>query len=425
MKARTFFATTSREALRRVKESLGPDAVILANRPVEGGIEMVALAPEDAAQLGDVLPPPTRAPEAARPQQPPPAAPARAIPVPQPTTMACAGDAMAQSVVSEIRTLRTVIEEQLATLAWTETGRRDPTRTRLLRTLLDAGFSPALARRVLDKLPAGREFDQALKWVQTALALNVRAATERDTLVEQGGIYALVGPTGVGKTTTAAKLAARCVVKHGADRLALLTTDTYRIGGHEQLRIYGRLLGVTVQAVKDAEDLRVALAELRNKHLVLIDTAGVGQRDQLVAEQEMMLKGGGEEVKRILMLNATCSGGTLEDVARAFHAETAHGAIVTKVDEAMQLGVVIDAVIRRGLKLHYIANGQKVPEDLHLADPVRLLQNALQPASPEGTSPFSLTDEQMPFVAAGLAAVGGAAQGAVGNHFLKTGGGLG
>ena len=100
MKARTFFATTSREALRRVKESLGPDAVILANRPVEGGIEMVALAPEDAAQLGDVLPPPTRAPEAARPQQPPPAAPARAIPVPQPTTMACAGDAMAQSVVS-------------------------------------------------------------------------------------------------------------------------------------------------------------------------------------------------------------------------------------------------------------------------------------------------------------------------------------
>jgi len=123
---------------------------------------------------------------------------------------------MAQSVVSEIRTLRTVIEEQLATLAWSETGRRDPTRTRLLRTLLDCGFSPALARRVLDKLPAGREFDQALKWVQTALALNVRAATERDTLVEQGGIYALVGPTGVGKTTTAAKLAASAATNNCA-----------------------------------------------------------------------------------------------------------------------------------------------------------------------------------------------------------------
>lgn len=421
MKARTFFAPTSREALRRVKDALGPDAVILANRPVEGGIEMVALGPEEAARFGDFMPEPTR------PHQPPPAAPARAgVSAPAQPTVACAGGTMAQSVVSEIRTLRTVIEEQLATLAWSDSGRRDPTKTTLLRALLDCGFSPALARRVLDKLPAGREFEQALKWVQTALALNVRAATERDTLVEHGGVYALVGPTGVGKTTTAAKLAARCVVKHGADRLALLTTDTYRIGGHEQLRMYGRLLGVTVQAVKDAEDLRVALHELRNKHLVLIDTAGVGQRDQLVGEQEMMLKGGGENVRRILLLNATCSGGTLEDVSRAFHAETAHGCIVTKVDEAMHLGVVLDAVIRRGLKLHYIANGQKVPEDLHLADPPQLLQSALQPVvQSASSSPFALSDEQLPFVAAGLAGVGGAAQAAVGSHFLKTGGGLG
>jgi flagellar biosynthesis protein FlhF len=345
-----------------------------------------------------------------------------AVAPPQPQ-IACAGDAIAHSVVAEIKTLRTMLEEQLAALSWSDAGRRDPTKTKLLRALLDSGFSPALGRRILEKLPAGREFEQALKWVQTALALNLRAATERDTLVEQGGVYALVGPTGVGKTTTAAKLAARCVVKHGADKLALLTTDTYRIGGHEQLRMYGRLLGVTVQAVKDAEDLRVALHELRGKRMVLIDTAGVGQRDHLVAEQELMLKGGGAEVQRIILLNATCSGGTLDDVARAFHAETAHGCIVTKVDEAMHMGVVIDAVIRRGLKLHYIANGQKVPEDLHLADPQQLLQSALRPES--GNSPFSLTDEQLPYVAAGLAGVGGAATSSVGALKLKTGGARG
>lgn len=417
MKARTFFASTSREALRRVKEALGADAVILANRPVDGGVEMVALGPDDAEHLASI------APETTHPT-PPPAAPARAVPAAhvQPT-LACAGDAMAQSVVAEIKTLRSMLEEQLAALSWSDAGRRDPTKIKLLRALLDSGFSPALSRRVLDKLPDGRELEQALKWVKTALALNLRAASERDTLVEQGGVYALVGPTGVGKTTTTAKLAARCVVKYGADKVALLTTDTYRIGGHEQLRIYGRLLGVTVQAVKDAEDLRVALQELRGKRMVLIDTAGVGQRDQLVAEQGLMLTGGGADVHRILLLNATCSGGTLDDVARAFRAETAHGCIITKVDEAMHIGVVLDAVIRRGLKLHYVANGQKVPEDLHVADPQQLLQSALRPG--RDNSPFALSEEQLPYVAAGLAGVGGAATSAVDGLRLNTGGVLG
>ena len=417
MKARTFFATTSREALRRVKEALGADAVILANRPVEGGVEMIALGPEEAARLTAIVPEP-------HPTPPAPVAPVAAVPLPPaPTTVACAGTAMAQTVVHELRTLRGALEEQLAALSWSDAGRRDPTKTKLLRVLLDSGISPALGRRVLDKLPSGREFDQALKWVQTALALNLRVATQRDTLVEQGGVYALVGPTGVGKTTTTAKLAARCVVKHGADKVALLTTDTYRIGGHEQLRIYGRLLGVPVQAVKDAQDLRVALRELHGKRMVLIDTAGVGQRDQLVAEQDVMLKGGGSEVQHILLLNATCSGSTLEDVARAFHAETAHGCIITKVDEAMQMGVVLDAVIRRGLKLHYIANGQKVPEDLHVADAQRLLQAAVRPGAEH--SPFALSDEQLPYVAAGLAGVGGADTSSVDALRLKVGGALG
>lgn len=415
MKARTFFASTSREALRRVREALGGEAVILANRQVEGGVEMVALAPEDAATLTAPAPRPAPAPA---PQAPEPALRTeRAAPV------VCAGDALAHDVMSELKTMRGMLEEQLASLAWGDAGRRDPTKTKLLRAMLDSGFSAALVRRVLEKLPAGRELEQAQKWIQTALALNLRVAAERDTLVERGGVYALVGPTGVGKTTTAAKLAARCVVKHGADKLALLTTDSYRIGGHEQLRIYGRLLGVTVQAVKDAEDLRVALSELRNKHLVLIDTAGVGQRDQLVGEQESMLKRGGAEVQRILLLNATCSGGTLEDVARAFHAETVYGAIITKIDESTHLGVVLDAAIRRGLKLHYVTNGQKVPEDLHLAKPQELLRAAWRPEP--GGSPFALTEEQLPYVASGLATVGGASASAVQPLHVKTGAALG
>jgi flagellar biosynthesis protein FlhF len=302
-----------------------------------------------------------------------------------------------------------MVEEQLASLAWTDAGRRDPTRTRLLRLLLTAGFSAALARRVLEKLAQGRDFEQALKWVRSALALNVRAAAERESIIAAGGVYALVGPTGVGKTTTVAKIAARCVVKHGAQKVALLTTDTYRIGGHEQLRIYGRMLGVPVQTVQDTDELKLALSELRRRHIVLIDTAGAGQRDRVVAEQDAMLAAAGPEVQRLLLLNATCNGANLDDVVPAFGGAQASGCIVTKVDEATHTGVVLDVVIRRGLKLHYVANGQKVPEDLHEANAETLLEAALK--SESGPSPFDLTEEQLPLVAAGLATVGGAGGG--------------
>jgi flagellar biosynthesis protein FlhF len=267
--------------------------------------------------------------------------------------------------------------------------------------MLNTGFSPALSRRMVERLPPGKDVEQGLKWVQATLALNVRTPGDARNLVDDGGIYALVGPTGVGKTTTAAKLASRFVVKHGADKLALLTTDTYRIGGHEQLRIYGRLLGVPVHAVKDAEDLRITLSELRNKRLVLIDTVGMGQRDRLVAEQDAMLEGSGAAVRRILLLNATCNGSTLDDVATAFRAELAYGCILTKLDEAASLGIALDAVVRRGLILHYIANGQKVPEDLHLANAQYLVRSAFKMQL--DASPFSLSEGELPLIASGLA----------------------
>ncbi len=385
MKARTFFAATSRDALRQVKAELGPDAVILSNRRVDDGIEIVALATDDPPPR-EVRPPAAPAPATASPPQQ-------------------ANTEFVQSVMSEIRTLRTLVEEQLAGLSWNDAERRDPARMQLLRIMLNAGFSPALSRRMIGRLPPGKDVEQGLKWVQAAIALNVRTPTEAANIVDEGGIYARVGPTGVGKTTTVAKIASRFVVKHGADKLALLTTDTYRIGGHEQLRIYGRLLGVPVHAVKDPDDLRVTLSELRNKRLVLIDTVGMGQRDRLVAEQDALLEASGAPVKRVLLLNATCNGSTLDDVATAFRAELASGCIITKVDEAASLGVPLDAVLRRGLMLHYIANGQKVPEDLHVANAQYLVRTAFRIQAQ--TSPFSLADGELPLVAAGLARTAG------------------
>lgn len=409
MRVRKFIASTSREVLRQVRQELGPDAVILSNRQAADGVEIMALA---GADLSCLMVNPGQEVEVRK-------AGAGALTsgtsgdAPQPherVPHAPMAESMAQSIISEIQTMRGMLEEQLATVAWGDTQRREPGKAKTLRALLAAGFSPLLSRRLMDKLPGGCDQEQNLKSARAELTANLRTVTSGE-IVDRGGIYALVGPTGVGKTTTTAKLAARCVVRHGADKVALFTTDSYRIGGHEQLRIFGKLLGVPVRAIKDMEDLQLTLSESRNKHMVLIDTVGMGQRDEMMAEQMAMLCNCGCDVKRLLLLNATGNGDTLDDVVRAYQGNGLYGCIVTKVDEAASLGAVLDAVIRHKLVLHYVANGQKVPEDLHLPNAEYLLRRAFKPAP--GDSPFALEDAEFALMMAGS---GGAAPRATGVH---------
>lgn len=369
MNVRRFFGKNSREALQEVRRALGPDAAVLSNRSVDGGIEITAIA-------ADEIPP-------AAPQRPEPARPALAEPrhaaplAPDMPLHSPGAEAMVRTLLNEIASMRSAIEQQLDGMAWGEAQRRDPARMSLLRQMLQAGFSPALARKVMDRLPPALGPTESRDWVQGAIARNLPVVAA-DDMVAQGGVYALMGPTGVGKTTTTAKLAARCVVRHGADSLALLTTDTYRIGGQEQLRIYGRILGVPVHAVHDEADLQRTLGELGNKHMVLIDTVGVSQRDQKVADQVSMLCG--TEARRLLLLNATCSGPTLDDVIRAYQGKDLHGCILTKLDEAVNIGPVLDSVIRHRIPLHYVATGQRVPEDLHAANQDYLVHRAFKGA---------------------------------------------
>lgn len=438
MKVKKFTAATSRDALRKVREALGPDAVILSNRPVDGQVEILALDNDDVASLAapaadsemaqpapqlqhlDELPAPApflsrrlqdsapvqaapAAPVFAAPKPAAPTAPAHAepaptyaerrAPVPEPTidmsamtSMMSAAIAQAKEsaaaemngMMSEIRAMRGLMETQLAELSWNATSQREPQKAVVLREMLAAGFSATLARYLIEKMPATKDAAEAMRWVKTVLARNLTTIGNEDALLEQGGVYALVGPTGVGKTTTTAKLAARCVMRHGPDKLALITTDAYRIGGHEQLRIYGKILGVMVHSVKDEADLRIALKELRNKHTVLIDTIGMSQRDHMVAEQVAMLSGSGADVKRLLCLNSTSTNETLNEVVRAYQGSGLHGAIMTKMDEAASIGGVLDVVIRQKLNLHYISNGQRVPEDLHVADRAMLVDRAFR-----------------------------------------------
>ncbi|MEW6513270.1 MAG: flagellar biosynthesis protein FlhF [Pseudomonadota bacterium] len=467
MTVKRFFGETAREALRKVKAALGPEAIVISNKSVPGGVEIMAMSADSLEALqGEnksapaaapvmksatqpvqmpvhaVPPAPTfdedetedyavtlsakaRAPlpfQPWQPWQPPrqeatapapvtPAAPLsekpklRPLPPKQtisaqvPThdhvsaTLAQAaaepplpqgmlnGEAQVQQLMDEMRSIKTLLERQLAGFAWGDMTRHAPLRAQLLGEMIESGFSGQLARRLVEDLPEGMDVPEARKWLAGAVNRRLRTLTAENDLIDRGGVFALVGPTGVGKTTTTAKLAARCVVRYGAEKLALLTTDGYRIGAHEQLRIYGRILGVPVHVVRDSEDLRRTLSELRGKHMVLIDTVGMSQRDRMVAEQAAMLMRAGD-VKRLLLLNATSRGDTLDDVIRSYAGEDIAGCILSKVDETAALAPALDAVVRHGLLLAYVANGQRVPEDLHLPNRSYLLHRAFkQPAA--------------------------------------------
>ena len=372
-------APSSREALRLLRERLGPDAIVLSNRVTADGVEIVGmLEPTDAGTT-------TAVPLLASPSQPPAPPPSALKPL-RPVAVSASDE---HSVLREIHSMRGMIEEQLAGLAWNEKQRSDPVRGHLLRTLLGAGFSARLAKDLLENLPTGQSYASGMDYVKSELAHQLPLLENEDALMAAGGVYALVGPTGVGKTTTTAKLAARYVMRFGSEKLALVTTDSYRIGAYEQLRIYGQILGLSVHAVKDAADLDRVLADLRDKHMVLIDTVGMSQRDRAVSDQIAMLCGASRPVKRLLLLNATSHGDTLNEVVQAYrHGEQTvagkdlAGCIFTKVDEATHPGALIDMAIRHQLPVHYISNGQKVPEHLALVDRSALIDSVFQAKSP-------------------------------------------
>ena len=494
MNVKRYFAPTAREALRALKEALGPDAIVLSNRAVEGGVEILAQPGEAVGALqaanraavvartgGDARPAPAPVPEApaaatrtadeadfrvslsalaasaarnasrSAPQpvaepapvvrafnpprietadyalrnrdgvlraavaaqasapRPPASGPAvfsgRAAARPEADEFGSARVRELQEtnarLMSELTGIRGMIERQLAGFAWGETRRQAPARAAMLGELLEAGFSAAIARKLVEAVLEDADRIEAREAVGAALDRLMRACASDEDLLDRGGVYALVGPTGVGKTTTTAKLAARCVVRHGAGRLALITTDGYRIGAQEQLRIYGRILGVPVFSVRDAADLRQTLAGLRNKHMVLIDTMGMSQRDRMVAEQAAMLSGAGD-VRRLLLLNATARGDTLDDVVRAYAGDDLAGCIFTKVDEAASLAPALDVAVRHELDIRYLTNGQRVPEDLHLPNRAYLLHRALREHG--SASPWHLQGDE----AGMLLAAGGA-----------------
>ena len=419
MKIRRFFGKDMREALSQVKNELGSDAVIMSNRKVADGIELVAAYDkEPVAKLS--VPPKPKAPVAkqsegglptlseiigddgpdtlrallekqaeqkaavaerveaanAEAEKRAPAKPAPEVaPVKQETQVFDAENEEAElsgggslaDIRAEIASLRNVLQFQLADMQQQQHSRLKPQQRYLLQQLCDMGISQTLAAQLVTYTPA--ECNEREAWLYLLKLLSNRLTTNNDDILTQQGVVALVGPTGTGKTTTIAKLAARYAQKYGADQVALITIDTYRIAAYEQLATYGKIIGCPVRKAQSGEQLADLLFQLRNKRLVLIDTAGFSQRDsRLISQLATFGQVSGQQVKNYLVVQGNTQQATLKHIINAYKSIDLQGCIITKLDECYSLGEVVSNVIEAQLPVSYVADGQQVPEDIHVAN---------------------------------------------------------
>jgi flagellar biosynthesis GTPase FlhF len=362
--AQRFIGANSREAMNQVRLALGEDALILSSRMTDAGVEILALAEE----------------------------------LPAPATADFA--ALSERLLSEIQAMRQLIDSR---------GKPSP----LLKWLLDAGFSANLSQELLGHSPPPLPDATPARlktWLIQRLDSQLNQLADEAELFNEPTVIALVGPTGVGKTTTTAKLAARYVMRHGPDQVALVSTDSFRIGAHEQLRIYAQLLGVELHTLEPDAPLGPLLGGLADKRLVLIDTVGMSQRDARLVTQIHQLGSSGRAVRLMLVLNAASHGDTLDEVLHTYR-EAAHAAgcrlddcIVSKCDEAARLGPVLDTLIRHDLRLNYLSTGQQVPEDLQLPGTSNFLQQALDTSRPSrfASAPGTSTSQRLNALVRGL-----------------------
>ncbi|WMC11381.1 flagellar biosynthesis protein FlhF [Oceanimonas pelagia] len=436
MKIKRFFAKDMRAALAEVKEVLGADAVIMSNKKVSGGIEIVAAVDDDD---GAPVEPPSRAlsddnvriSSQARQFVPPLSQQQQADSLqallnrgktePSPKTLAeqvdwgqperrrepvlsqpaplfagggkssrqkeSAKDKELNAMRQEIASIRRLLEHQVSGLMWQEVERREPVRAMVIKQLKQLGFSDGFADMLAMRVHERAAPHEA--WAQIEAALNELLVTGEDEIMRQGGAVALLGPTGVGKTTTIAKLAARFAARHGADQLALITTDHYRIGAHEQLQTYGRIMGVAVKQARTYQELAQALYQLRHRRLVLIDTAGMGQRDMRLNEQLDNLVGDRQiRIRNYLVLPSTAQRRVLQEAVEHFRRIPLAGCILTKLDESLSLGDVLDISIQNSLPISYVTDGQRVPEDLRLARADELVRQALGTVEQQREDPY-------------------------------------
>lgn len=285
-------------------------------------------------------------------------------------------DAKFNDLSKEVEAIRKLLQFQLAGLMNDQRNRDEPIKAMITRLMVSGGFSDNIASKLANKISDESSFNTA--WQEMARILENNITVGTDSIMKNGGAVALIGPTGVGKTTTLAKLAARFALKYGSDQVALISTDHYRIGAQEQLQTYGRIMGCVVKVVEDISTLADVLYSLRHKSLVLIDTAGFGQRDvRLEQELSELEKNAKVKLQHYLVLSGTSQRRVLEDAYSRFSPVGIDGLILTKLDESLALGDIADLCISKDLPLSYITTGQRVPEDIEVANSALFVQRLM------------------------------------------------
>ena len=453
MSTQKFIAPDMRQALKMVRDQLGADAVILSNRKVAEGVEIIAAADYDefvaqhnarerqanhvppfmddsagirspaqgdparlistdrasekedavklmaqqqrlkasqnrfsevlqqlsAAEQEDANEPRVEISARARyeldQQKPAPKAverqrAARAEPARQDTS-----SAELAAMRNEISQLRSMLNVQLANVAWGDFSYRHPLEANIFKRLTRIGLAPALCRKLIRNLTP--DMDLKAAWQHSLQELGDDLPLMQEDILTHGGIFAFVGPAGVGKTTTIAKLATRHVLEHGPDDLALVTTDSYRIAGHEQLSTLGRILKVPVRVVTEQNPLDQILRSLSRKKLILIDTAGLSHKDQVHTEQMRILENMGANVQRWLVLSSTAQRRILDKAVDDYKHLNLEGCVFTKLDESASLGEALSVAIESQLPIAYITDGQNIPDDIDRPQPSRLINHAI------------------------------------------------
>jgi flagellar biosynthesis protein FlhF len=455
-----FTAANSAEALKMVREKMGSDAMILSSKDVDEGVEIVAISPDALAHLASQRNPflankasgnqtnnesnslastvPLNTPvfeeipKEVFPRVTTPSMDVRGLivkdiihnsgadasndatpvsvsqpninssttSVPPAPSAAPVESPRVEQLFSEIEEVKKLLQSHLASSYWNNLQQESAGHAEVTKTLLSAGFSPKLCAQLVQNLSETGDVKSLLAEVQKRLEQSIKTIDPLEAF-DRGGIFAFIGPTGVGKTTTVAKVAARCVLRYGRNQVALLSTDTYRIGAQEQLKVFARILGLPVISLRDSEDLESKLNELSQRHIILLDTAGVNQRDVLMIVQSQLLKEGSRDAHRILVMSSTTDLRTQEDVIMLHNQASIDanqsrimGAIITKTDEAAQIAPVLDSLMRHELPLMFLSNGQRVPEDLSQANVAYLAHRAMHPRSLSNN--LDVMDDQIP-----------------------------
>lgn len=378
MKIKRYLDKDMRHVLRRVREDQGPDAVILSNRRVDDGIEVIAAIDYDEALVrqamggvpdsdkgidSDVLAQIAEDDVAPVTESPMPASPVQIVSA-ELTQQPVADDALLQ-MQNELSSMRGLLETQLSGLVWKDAERRFPLRAQILRNLSRLGLAPDISNIIVDRLEPTDDVKNLWSTPLTALAQTLPVV--EDELLQKGGTIALIGPTGVGKTTTIAKIASRFAMDNWSDDIALVSADSYRIGAKEHLSAFANIIGAKVYSATSFDELSETLTRLGDKKLVLIDTEGRSQRDRDLSSRLAAYGRNADRVKFYLTLSAATQEAALDETIREFNKVPLEGCIVTKIDEAAQLGCVMSALIRNDLPAAWFSDGQRIPDDLHSA----------------------------------------------------------